>query len=58
MIVCLTCGCHFTGIARVGMPCSSCPGTLVDLAAEVARLAPHFDGARCVVLTLRRALRR
>lgn len=46
VLVCIACHITFTGVARVGMPCSNCLEPIVDLYAEVAKKAKSYDPAR------------
>lgn len=50
---CDTCGSHYISFGRDGMPCDlpRCTGTVVDVTAAIARLAPTYDPAWWIVTT-------
>jgi hypothetical protein len=48
-LFCSRCGKRHTGLARAGLPCVSCDGTVVDLDVEIGKLASSYDPATWIV---------
>lgn len=45
-LMCIPCGIHYTGVARVGIPCAYCDFLLVDVESELMKLAETYDPIR------------
>lgn len=52
-LVCIPCGIYYGGVARVGAPCATCDGRIVDLAFAIMTHARRFDGASWCAQSIR-----